>query len=245
MPVKFETNVGLTLTFPFGDFLQVDGQYGAQWLYTVQGDKLYTTKNLHEKLQKVHEHLIGEGKEDGLKGTTWTITKIETDNNRKDWKIEYPDADGGGQVAAEPKPAQQAPAASQPAQSPPQREAAYQEPQRPEKPPEVSVDDQIEAMRCIYVKCIVAAEAAATEVFVDEEGTGRVTVAAYRAAGNIGAWATTMFLGLDKSAQKPHITKVIRDQVNAQADAAAEPVEQEQPPVADPPPQEEEDGLPF
>ena len=81
MAVKFATNVPQTLCFPFGDFMEVNGQYGQQFLYTVevdgQRDKLYATPNLHDQLQA-----------DGMApGSVLTITKVEAEGNRKDWLI--------------------------------------------------------------------------------------------------------------------------------------------------------------
>ncbi len=35
MAVKFKINAPQTLVFPFGDFMDVNGQYGAQFMYTV------------------------------------------------------------------------------------------------------------------------------------------------------------------------------------------------------------------
>ena len=94
MPIKFATNVPQTLCFPYGDFMEVNGQYGQQFLYTVevdgQRDKLYATPNLHDQIQA-----------DGIApGSVLTITKIEGEGNRKDWLIS---PNGNGSAHEEPE----------------------------------------------------------------------------------------------------------------------------------------------
>jgi hypothetical protein len=81
MAIKFSTNVPQTLCFPYADFMEVNGQYGQQFLYTVevdsQRDKLYATPNLHDQIQA-----------DGIApGSVLTITKVEGEGNRKDWLV--------------------------------------------------------------------------------------------------------------------------------------------------------------
>jgi hypothetical protein len=81
MAIKFATNVPQTLCFPYADFMEVNGQYGQQFLYTVeaegQRDKLYATPTLHDQLQTA-----------GLSpGDEFTITKVEAEGNRKSWLI--------------------------------------------------------------------------------------------------------------------------------------------------------------
>ena len=82
MAIKFETNIPLMLRFPYGDSKEVNGQYGQQFMYTVEvdglRDRLYATLGLHHKLQDA-----GLGP-----GAVFTITKIEVDGNRKDWRVE-------------------------------------------------------------------------------------------------------------------------------------------------------------
>ena len=82
MAIKFQTNKPITVVFPYGDFMEVSGQYGTQFLYTVEvdgvRDRLYTTPKLHQKLQD----------EDIEAGSILTITKVEGEGNRLDWKIE-------------------------------------------------------------------------------------------------------------------------------------------------------------
>jgi hypothetical protein len=57
MAVKFQNNTAQTFHFPFGDYLEVNGQYGQQYLYTVelegQRDRLYAPAPLHVLLQEV------------------------------------------------------------------------------------------------------------------------------------------------------------------------------------------------
>ena len=89
MAIKFGTNVPQTLVFPFGDYMEVNGQYGQQFLYTVEvdghRDKLYATPMLHDQIQA-----------DGIApGSVLTITKIEGEGNRKSWLI-GPNGNGNG-----------------------------------------------------------------------------------------------------------------------------------------------------
>lgn len=88
MAIKFETNIPLTLRFPYGDAKEVNGQYGLQFMYTVEveglRDRLYATPGLHHKLQEA-----------GIRaGVVVTITKIEVEGNRKDWRVEIPGRNG-------------------------------------------------------------------------------------------------------------------------------------------------------
>ena len=86
MAIKFETNIPLKLTFPWGDFREVSSHYGQQYAYSVehagQRDKLFATPGLHHKLQEA-----------GVRaGSVFTLTKIEVEGNRKDWRIEAEEA---------------------------------------------------------------------------------------------------------------------------------------------------------
>ena len=81
MAIKFQTNIPLTLTFPYGDFKEINGQFGQQFLYTVelagQRDKLFATPLLHQDLQAA-----GVGP-----GAVITISKVEAEGNRKSWVV--------------------------------------------------------------------------------------------------------------------------------------------------------------
>jgi len=113
MAVKFQTNVPLTLLFPYGDFMPVQGQYGEQYLYTVeidgQRDKLYATPKLHQELQAAG---VGPGE-------TLTITKVEGEGNRKGWQVQ-PESGKGKPGEENPPPATtSSPSASNGRQQPP------------------------------------------------------------------------------------------------------------------------------
>jgi len=91
MAIKFQTNISQTVCFPYGDFLEVSGQYGQQFLYTVEmdgaRDRLYATPKLHQQIQTL-----------GIEaGSVLTIKKVESEGNRLDWKIE----DGAQQEQSE------------------------------------------------------------------------------------------------------------------------------------------------
>lgn len=82
MATKISTNIPLTLTFPFGDSRPVRGDYGIQHRYTVeldgQRDWLYASPSLHLQLQKA-----------GLRpGQAATITKLDGEGNRREWRVE-------------------------------------------------------------------------------------------------------------------------------------------------------------
>tara|TARA_Y100001934_G_scaffold247514_1_gene307373 strand:- start:48 stop:566 length:519 start_codon:yes stop_codon:yes gene_type:complete len=82
MAIKFQTKEPRTLCFPYADYLEVNGQYGTQFLYTVEAeglrDRLYATPKLHQALQTT-----------GITaGDLVTITKIETEGNRMGWTVE-------------------------------------------------------------------------------------------------------------------------------------------------------------
>jgi hypothetical protein len=88
MAIKFQTHIPQTLYFPYGDFMEVSGQYGAQFLYTVesegQRERLYATPRLHQDLQEA-----------GVSsGDLATITKIEVEGNRMAWKVEVEGVQG-------------------------------------------------------------------------------------------------------------------------------------------------------
>jgi len=82
MAIKFQTNTPQKLLFPWGDYMDVNGQYGPQCLYTVelegQRDKLYASPSLHRQLQAAQ---VGPG-------SVLTITKVEGEGNRKEWVVE-------------------------------------------------------------------------------------------------------------------------------------------------------------
>ena len=76
MAIAFEMNQPQTLSFPYGDFRQIDGRYGRKYMYTVDGDtgrdRLFADPGLHAALQAAGMQpgrrlqitkLIGEGEE--------------------------------------------------------------------------------------------------------------------------------------------------------------------------------------
>ncbi len=95
MAIKFQTNIPQTLYFPYGDFMEVNGQYGAQFLYTVESegrrDRLYATPRLHQDLQAA-----GVGS-----GDLVTVIKVEAEGNRMAWKVEVEGVQGPAAERAE------------------------------------------------------------------------------------------------------------------------------------------------
>jgi len=79
MALKFAPNAPLTVGFPYGDFKPVNGNYGPQFLYTVEvngaQDKLYAAPALHQELQAA-----GVGP-----GHLLTITRLEGEGGRQGW----------------------------------------------------------------------------------------------------------------------------------------------------------------
>lgn len=94
MAIKFQTNIPQTLYFPYGDFMEVSGQYGAQFLYTVesegQRDRLYATPRLHQDLQEAGV----------ASGDLASITKVEVEGNRMAWKVEVEGVKGPAEERA-------------------------------------------------------------------------------------------------------------------------------------------------
>ena len=106
MALKFSDNTPLTLTFPFGDFKEIEGIYGPQYLYTVEHDgerdRLYAAPALHHELQ-----LAGVAP-----GATYTIVKEASGDLRKYWRVTLfdPGSDGENEGNGRPDPASAAPA---------------------------------------------------------------------------------------------------------------------------------------
>ena len=85
MAIRFEPDTPVILCFPYGDFKPIEGQYGPQFLYTVEvdgkRDRLYAAPALHDQLQAV-----------GLaQGDILTITKAKN-GSRNHWLVQH---DGG------------------------------------------------------------------------------------------------------------------------------------------------------
>ena len=107
MAIKFVNCLPVKLYFPFGDALEVKGQYGMQHLYTVERDgerdKLYASRALHQKLQAA-----GMGP-----GSVFSISKMEGEGGRSYWEVESDGPNGkpqpvvtdpGPDLAPEPEP---------------------------------------------------------------------------------------------------------------------------------------------
>ena len=69
--LKPDINVPVTLTVPFGDYKELEGQYGTQFMYTVQVDGLPHTLFADVKL---HQAMLTAGL---APGGTMTITKTQ------------------------------------------------------------------------------------------------------------------------------------------------------------------------
>ncbi|MCC7264913.1 MAG: hypothetical protein IT369_20535 [Candidatus Latescibacteria bacterium] len=82
MAIEFSANTPLTLKFPYGDFKELKGDHWVSFLYTIEldgeRDRLLATPKLHQQLQEAQVK----------RGSVFTITKIESEGNRKDWRIE-------------------------------------------------------------------------------------------------------------------------------------------------------------
>jgi hypothetical protein len=119
MAIKFQTNIPLTLTFPYGDFKEINGQYGQQFLYTVelagQRDKLFATPLLHQELQAAE---VGPG-------AILTVAKIEAEGNRKGWVVVQPE---GAEEADEVQEAPGANGSHRPEKTAPSSATALAEP---------------------------------------------------------------------------------------------------------------------
>ena len=99
MAIKFPDPFPVKLTFPFGDALEVQGQYGPQHLYTVEHDgnrdKLYASTALHQKLQAA-----GMGP-----GSVFSISKMEGEGGRSVWVVESEGVNGKPEpVFSDPEP---------------------------------------------------------------------------------------------------------------------------------------------
>ena len=81
MAIKFQTNIPQTLSFPYGDSKEVEGNYGPQHMYNVEAnvetDRLYATPSLHDRIQEA-----GVGP-----GAVLTITKIELEGGKSGWSV--------------------------------------------------------------------------------------------------------------------------------------------------------------
>ena len=79
--VKFQTNIPVMVTFPFGDFKPVDGNYGTQYRYNVDVDgvrsTIFASNTLHEKLLNLGD----------LKGQTIRICKVELPGGKSGWQV--------------------------------------------------------------------------------------------------------------------------------------------------------------
>lgn len=82
MAVKFDTNIPLTLYFPYGDAKPKEGKYGVQMMYTTgrsdtDRDYLYASDTLHAILGRLP-----------LKGQSATITKKEK-SGKSYWEVQF------------------------------------------------------------------------------------------------------------------------------------------------------------
>ena len=144
MAIKFQTNIPQRLAFPFGDFKEVEGQYGLQYMYSVDLDgdraareKLYASEALHILLQSVYP-------DDAMRGQLLDICKREGDKGRNYWDVECDGvlvASSLEAIAPAPAPAPARPAAApRPAAPKPTATPAVPAtaPVRPTPPPEAA-----------------------------------------------------------------------------------------------------------
>ncbi len=80
MSLKFEADKAVTVGFPTGDFEKVAGNFGPQYLYTVEvnglRDKLYASEKLHKGLQEA-----------GVRSGSWFVIVKEDKGNRTVWQV--------------------------------------------------------------------------------------------------------------------------------------------------------------
>ena len=109
MAIKFTEDTTTHLRFPYGDYRELEGNFGPQFIYTVEGgsgrsDRLFASPDLHRAIQ-------GAGVNPG---TELSITATRSDKRRRLWlvtpahKPKKPQAtpdknDGQGTASAEPE----------------------------------------------------------------------------------------------------------------------------------------------
>lgn len=196
--VSFKTNVPVTLYFPFGDGKEVEGQYGTQYQYTVEqggkgGEKrvLYATPRLHELLMTTE----GFGK-----GATVDVTKVETDNNRKDWVVTVSvPGKAPGSPAQQPLARQESPAAA-----PDERLTTVK--QAPAEQPASSVSLVLDQLAELFEGCLHRAEVVLGRNFeppIDPEGVRSLATTLFIQATRLG------FFRLDETAGLQALRKLV------------------------------------
>jgi hypothetical protein len=82
MAIKFTEDTATDLRFPYGDYREVEGNFGPQFMYTVEGgtghtDRLFASPDLHRALQR-----------DGVgPGSELRITATRGENRRRVWHV--------------------------------------------------------------------------------------------------------------------------------------------------------------
>lgn len=113
MAIKFTEDTATDLRFPYGDYREVEGNFGPQFMYTVEGgtghtDRLFATPDLHRALQRAG---VGPGSEFRITATRenrrrlWLVTPAVTRPEPEEVTDITQDRTTWGQ-AAEPSPEQ-------------------------------------------------------------------------------------------------------------------------------------------
>lgn len=112
MTIKFPEDTATDLRFPYGDYREVEGNFGPQFMYTVEGgaghtDRLFASPDLHRALQSAG---VSPGSELRITATRgerrrrlWLVTPAQTRREAKEVGNNTQDRAPSGQVA-EPSP---------------------------------------------------------------------------------------------------------------------------------------------
>lgn len=108
MAIKFTEDTATDLRFPYGDYREVEGNFGVQFMYTVEGgtghtDRLFASPDLHRALQRAG---VSPGSELRITATRgerrrriWHVTPAETRREPEEVGGNTQDSAASAQVA--------------------------------------------------------------------------------------------------------------------------------------------------